>query len=220
MSFRNIVALVVFLAAFAVLSVPAPARAEDSGGFDYAWIDTDSGLRLDGTYKGLQSWYGICDPSEPNYIGQGDTDSELAADDTYVEVDLPFTFFFYGRAFNKIYVTTNGVVGFSEPVKNDWYTNEEFPTDNLPNAIAPFWDDIYPWDPYFEEGQGEVRYLTYGTAPSRMFIVEWYNVTDFDTLSDTYNVEVVLFEGTNDILFLYRDMVGAAADGGRGDATP
>ncbi len=213
MSFRNTVALVLLFAAFAVLSAPAPARAEDSGNYDYTWIDVNSGLRLDGTYKGLQSWYGICHPDEPNFIGLGETDPELAADDTYVEVDLPFTFFFYGRAFNKIYVTTNGVVSFSEPVKSDWYENEEFPTDNLPNAIAPFWDDIYPRDPYFEEGQGEVRYLTYGTAPFRMFIVEWYDVTDYDTRSDTYNIEVVLFESTNDILFLYRDMVGAAADG-------
>src|SRR2546425_7241416 len=58
---------------------------------------------------------------------------------------------------------------------------------------------------------------TVGAAPNRQFIVQWSNMSLLDEngrdLNANLTFEAILFEGTNDIQFLYRSMTGPRSDG-------
>ena len=67
------------------------------------------------------------------------------------------------------------------------------------------------WDkPCLEVGQ--VFTSTSGSVGSRRYTVQWNNVRDNLGSADTYNYEAVLFEGSNDIQFLYSSMSGPRSD--------
>jgi hypothetical protein len=81
-------------------------------------------------------------------------------------------------------------------------------TDNL-------WDDehqqyvpVYSYLPcewqMVERPRGRLLYATLGTAPNRKFVVEWLNARNHWTGFLT-TFELQLFEGSNAILFLYKD---------------
>ena len=77
----------------------------------------------------------------------------------------------------------------------------------------PFWDDLYT------PGGGTIYYDVQGTAPNRMFIVEWYDVphiSDDGTPRSHYTFEAILYETSNDIKFQYQSMLNGTesyADG-------
>ena len=58
---------------------------------------------------------------------------------------------------------------------------------------------------------------TVGNAPNRQFVVQWSNLGILDDngrdLNASITFEAVLFEGSNDIQFLYRSMTGPRSDG-------
>ena len=76
----------------------------------------------------------------------------LAGDDVYTSVALPFNFPCYDASFDTVYVSSNGWLSFSNPTP--WqYSNPSFPSadSNFAYALAPFWDDlraennVYAW---------------------------------------------------------------------------
>src|SRR5205823_6392569 len=81
-----------------------------------------------------------------------------------------------------------------------------------PSLIAPFWDDLL-----LESGTSNVSTRVIGTAPNRQFIVEWSHVSIIDqATSDVHadlTFEAILFEGSNDIQFVYQGMSGQLSDG-------
>jgi hypothetical protein len=80
-----------------------------------------------------------------------------------------------------------------------------------PSLIAPFWDDLH-----FKTGS-QVTARTVGNAPNRQFVVEWSNMTILDENGADQNADItfeaILFEGSNDIQFLYKSMSGPRSDG-------
>jgi len=82
-------------------------------------------------------------------------------DDAYFEYPLPFKFPFYGNYFNKIYVSTNGLITFLEP---DTSCSNSLEALASKFAIAPAWDDWvteYPTDIYIMEN-------------STCILIRWY----------------------------------------------
>jgi hypothetical protein len=145
----------------------------------------------------------------PDYI-EADTVLPLSGDDGFLEVPLPFSFPFYGVAYDRAYVSTNGYLNFVEG--NFWYYNLPLPTVTPPNAaIYPFWDDLYV------DSSASVRSELLGAAPNRRFVIEWKNVRFFDDFSRRLNFEVVLYE-TGTILLQYRNVNNDAREMG-GTAT-
>jgi hypothetical protein len=71
-------------------------------------------------------------------------------------------------------------------------------------AIAPLWDD---WVTLDFVGADAVYYQTRGTPGSREFVVQWNRVDHLGVFADEVTFQAVLFEGTNDILFLYPDVI-------------
>jgi hypothetical protein len=58
---------------------------------------------------------------------------------------------------------------------------------------------------------------TVGTAPNRIFVIEWDDVPYFGgELDDAVTFAVQLFEGSNDIVFLYQDVFTTVAPRGAG----
>lgn len=163
----------------------------DTGGpddFGYTFIDSDEsgGPAFD--------WIDISGSGTLSDVSDDDDESE--------RVDIGFDFEFYGNTYDQVYISSNGFLTFDDEGA-DYYDNYCIPDSDAPNdMIAPFWDDI---DPY--QG-GDVYYETQGTAPDRQFIVQWHDVWHYDYPDppDTITFEVILYEGSNNILFQYDDL--------------
>ena len=91
---------------------------------------TDGGVAVE--YTGTYPWQDI------SLVGER---HELADDGT-IEVDLGFTFSFWGVDFTQIVVSANGVVSLSDVQPT--YQNTSLPDPFLGALIAPLWDDLDP----------------------------------------------------------------------------
>jgi hypothetical protein len=145
-------------------------------------------------------------------------------DDAVASVSLPFNFVLFRDIYladSRISVTTNGFLSL-EPLSIAEFQNAPLPSQTVtrpggtigavpPSLIAPFWDDL------IMKSDGVVTTRTLGSAPNRQFVVEWSNLSILDEdghdLNSNLTFEAILFEGTNDIQFVYRDMTGPRSDG-------
>ena len=121
---------------------------------------------------------------------------------------LPFAFELYRQAFTSVKISSNGhlVVGGGDA---NQFANTGIPNGNQPNGlIAPYWDDLNP------ASGGAIWQRTTGTAPNRKFTVAWVAVPHYSYGDVT--LEVTLEEGTNDIVYSYKDVFheNAAVDFG------
>lgn len=116
---------------------------------------------------------------------------------------LPFEFEFYGEKRSAVFISANGVIGFSSQGLGN-RDNVAMPNPASPNAvIAPLWDDLNP------SVSGFVTSGTVGTAPNRRFVVTWDNVPRPANPGILHRFQVIL-EESGDIVFQYRQ-----TDGGR-----
>jgi len=109
-------------------------------------------------------------------------------------IPLGFTFVYYGQAFTTIGVGSKGWLSFNG--SNTWFPSNVPQMDDFAGAIAPYARDLYP------PGGTYVRYQTFGTAPSRRFVVEYNNIPDYPS-GGFKTFEVVFYERTNAIRFQY-----------------
>lgn len=147
-----------------------------------------------------------------------------SVDDGVAAVTLPFSF----SLFRDIYVagalisvTTNGWISL-QPVGTVEFQNGPLPgksppgnsaTSSEPAAlIAPFFDDLL-----MVPGSSSISTRVVGTAPNRRLIVQWTKMTILNDAGDNLNAsltfQAVLFEGSNDIQFVYQTMNGSRSDG-------
>ncbi len=146
------------------------------------------------------------------------------SDDATALVGLPFTFSLFRDIYpvdSRISIATNGWLSL-EPSSNAEFQNASLPAqsvtrpngsvDSVPSSlIAPFWDDL------ILGSESSVNTRTIGVTPNRQFIVEWSNMSILDeggrNLTASVTFEAILFEGTNDIQFVYQNMTGPRSDG-------
>jgi len=130
----------------------------------------------------------------------GGTNTGLKTDDGTVTVTLPFSFTLYGQAFTSAKISTNGYLVFGGSSGTQW-SNGELPATAEPNGIvAPYWDDLRL------STRGEIWYRTVGTAPNRRFVVSWIGAPHYYDIGDS-TFQVVLDEGSGDVVFQYQDVV-------------
>lgn len=129
-------------------------------------------------------------------------------DDGYLQdVPLGFSFSFYGSAYSKVNVYSNGFVMFGPAVfdRYGFYYGSLIPSSANPNnIIALAWTD---WAP--QAVPGGIRYETRGTAPNRRFILQFTNVPEYNSRGNysgngRLTSQLVLSEGSNDIT-IYTD---------------
>ncbi|MEP7041542.1 MAG: hypothetical protein ABI843_00680 [Dokdonella sp.] len=117
------------------------------------------------------------------------------------EVDMPFSFNFYGSSTNVLGVSANGgiIVGMVRPLD---FNNFALPTDDLAYPVLlPLWDD-------FDANSGGIYYATIGDAPQRKFVVEWADRVHYDGASNTDGAtfEVVFDEASGNFSYEYADV--------------
>lgn len=123
-----------------------------------------------------------------------------SSDDYYVNgIPVGFFFNYYGTDYSQVSITNNGIV-LASGGTSQW-TNQPIGSSTPHNFIAPYWDDLVTWG-----SAGAVYYKTIGAAPNRMFVVEWYDNQHYYSSPSGITFEAILYEGTNDIKFQYKDV--------------
>lgn len=128
-------------------------------------------------------------------------------DDDIISSPIPlnFDFVFGGIAFNTLRASSNGYLSFNPYILNN---NSSFSFDDLSGSIArpliaPLWDDL-------QGTGGQASYVTTGTAPNRVFTIEYLNWKwSYSAAAAGISFQVKLYETSNKIEFIYRSEVGA-----------
>lgn len=151
-------------------------------------------------------------------------DTFLYEDDGVITLDLPFPFTFYGTTYQQVTASSNGNLQFTTaetayanfcvelPVPADEEAEiEAFAGAAVPgmgDMIAPYWTDL---DLRF---YGYLETELFGEEPNRIFVIEWDSIPPFDgEPEDGVTFAVQLFEGSNDIVFLYQDVTSLTSNG-------
>ena len=181
--------LVVSLAAIG-LCLPLPAVGAIGGPdtYGYTWVDSDDG--------------------GPSYDYEfGPSSGQLfLADDGSQTVSLPFVFPFQDQEWTTIRVHANGGVTFGSTA--DLAASHGCPVaaTDAP-GIYPMWMDLDP------STGGEIYAGVVGTAGTRRFIIEWYQVPPYSNvgLAGDLTFEIKLFEEDGHIEFHYDDVDAAGS---------
>lgn len=86
------------------------------------------------------------------------------------DTGLPFAFPFMEEVHTQVSISSHGVMAFGA---NQSFRSYNQSLTNLSSnfVVAPFWDDIGP------SAGGHVAYQVLGSAPTRVFVIEWRNMT-------------------------------------------
>jgi gliding motility-associated-like protein len=116
-------------------------------------------------------------------------------------IPLPFTFCFFGIAYNSCIIGSNGTISFTFTGTyntanggfDPYSTSAAIPNTGVSprNAIFGCWQDLYP------PSGGTIKYTTYGTAPCRRFVVSWNAVPQYSCFSVPSTQQIILYETTN-----------------------
>src|SRR4029077_13312538 len=128
-------------------------------------------------------------------IVPGATDSGNHGDDQVTSVPLPFPFTACGVTHNSINVSSNGNAQFN--TSDTAFTNVCLPWTGHDCTIFPYWDDqrtdANTGCAAFPGGTCGIFTSVSGTAPNRIFNIEWRTVY-FANVSQTANYELRLYE--------------------------
>jgi hypothetical protein len=148
--------------------------------------------------------YAFC-PSMGATIVPGTIDTGNHCDDCLTTISLPFAFRLYDQTFTSAQVSSNGQVDFGTADSN--FSNSCLPDTAATYAIFPLWDDLYT----VNSGYGIFTSIS-GTAPNRIFNIEWRD--QYFPGTGTANFEVRLHENPNtagEIIYGQVDDQGAGA---------
>jgi hypothetical protein len=150
------------------------------------------------------TWLDSTEPDGPIYNYELKAVPDLGLDDDdFTTVDLPFTFTWYGTGFDQLDIHSNGVLSFGAATHAGVVHDCGALTSGLDvPVIAPYWSDLDPSDSNNTLG---VFAWSGGTAPNRMFVVEWFGIPHFD-VAGAISLEVKLFEADGTVEFHYLDL--------------
>lgn len=120
-------------------------------------------------------------------------------DDDYETIAVGFDFCFYGQYYNSVKVSSNGYLTFSNDATspNPIEASDKYAPAN---SIFPYWIDLRP-----DQGGDIFHKLDQSDPNNERLIVEWRNVS-IDACPGEITFQVVLFSGTNRLLFQYMDL--------------
>lgn len=110
----------------------------------------------------------------------------------------PFNFVFGGVSYSQAQVSSNGVLSFvNTQIDEPFYTGHNTTAYNGRKPfLAPLWDDL--------KNTTTPRYVVFGTAPNRIFKVEWSKQKwDFNSSTAVISFQIWLYETTNVIEYKY-----------------
>jgi uncharacterized repeat protein (TIGR01451 family) len=142
-------------------------------------------------------------PPETYYQGTEVT-ALTGEDDAYkCDIDIGFTFNYYGTDYTQLCASTNGFVTF-DALGSSYYTNQPLTstTGSPTTLIAPYWADLMS-----HNSQEMVLTGTVGSAPDREFVIQWTNFGFFNDNTPLGTFQIILYETSNNVRFQYRKMV-------------
>jgi len=154
-------------------------------------------------YRTASSGIATCSPPMiPDISVTGGADLNLTDDGT-ANVVMPFLFDFYGVRSDKLRIGNNGGMIFDATEGNLFAPNKDFGDTGQTGTsrILPFWDDL-------DTEQGGVYYQTVGTAPDRVFVIQWKDRPHYSgsTHPNPATIQAQLYESSNIIAFFYPDI--------------
>jgi hypothetical protein len=166
----------------ALQASPPQGQQDAAGGPDadgYLWKDSDESGGP--TY----SW-------DANYTYSG------TGDDTYWTFSFGWNFVYRGTSYSTIYINSNGSANFSSGSSN--YNQNNFPSaSNDATCLGVYCADLYAGS----NGQGAVRWGTYGSSPNRKVVVTFDSVPRY-YYSGAVKCQIILNESDSSIVYQYR----------------
>ena len=153
--------------------------------------------QIDYTYT--QTYVGAPAPFQQLNVNQG-TPLNLADDQVSNPINLGFNFLFYGQNFNSAFISSNGVLGFQNPINgccsgyNLANPGNTYGIFGLQTDLINLNQTINPW------------YRTQGEQGDRTFTVGWYDMSIYYDQNFRSSFEITLFESNNNILLNYGDL--------------
>ncbi len=118
-------------------------------------------------------------------------------DDSFVEVSLPFQFWFYEQWYNRVFISSNGFVSFSDDMPAV-FTPASIPSLEAPNAIiAPLYKDFNP----------EINGSISSSWDENQWMIEYDSLYALDG-SGYYSFQLILFRN-GDIRVNYKNAPGS-----------
>ena len=124
---------------------------------------------------------------------------------------IGFDFDFFGVTHNVFWVSSNGLVMFG--AGSNAFSNVSIPDGSRPdNFIAPFWDDL------IIHSSGDIMYQTIGAAPNRKLVIQFSNMSFWTSTVLLGTIQVILYEGSNNIQMQYNSIVDLSSDRASGNS--
>ena len=123
--------------------------------------------------------------------------------DASLNANIGFSFNYFGTNYTQVTICTNGWVSFTTSAGTSIVNTRLFSGQSPNLTVAPWWDDLT------DDATSLIRYITDGSSPNRVFIVEWNSVPTYNGLASPARIsfQVKLFETTNIIEFHYGEHV-------------
>ena len=149
-------------------------------------------------YTHTQTYVGAPAPFQQLNQNQG-TPLNLGDDQISGPINIGFNFTFYGQNFNNAFISSNGVLGFQNPI-NGCCSGYNLANPGNKYGIFVLQTDLInlqttnPW------------YTTQGEQGDRRFTVGWYDMSIYYDSNFRSSFEITLFESNNNILLNYGDL--------------
>ena len=127
-----------------------------------------------------------------------------AYDDWYPLAPIGFNFTYDGTVYTQVSASTKGFMSFGKLANADSQNSLSSRGVEVRPLVAPLWDDTS-----VDFFTGSVSYLTTGTAPNRVFTMQWLNMDwVYQATTPVISYQVKLYETTNKVQFVYRQEIG------------
>lgn len=139
-------------------------------------------------------------------------------DNRSVAINLGFDYWYNGIRYTSLSISTNGYLDFSNSVDDGGPTTDDYGPSNIsftsPSAIqgtylalAILYDDLTATNGL----NSSIKYLSSGTAPNRVFTVEWIGMDFSGNTSPNLNFQIQIYETSGIIKFNYGTMTAGTA---------
>ncbi len=131
-------------------------------------------------------------------------------DELSTTVSLAGTSFVYqGAAVTGFQASSNGFMTFSTAANASSFTNT-LTSAAFNRILAPFWDDLVVTGQSAANRDASMRYQISGTlgSGSAVITIEWAGLERFNIAGPNLNFQVKLYEGSNNIEFIYGNFEG------------
>lgn len=146
-------------------------------------------------------------------VGGTATSLTLTADDG-ISTSFPigFNFVYDGVTYTSLRANSNGLLTFNATGTSTGTNNLATTTAAARPSLAPLWDDL--------QCASGVTYQLSGTSPNQTLTVEWLNMEwNWSSSAQVISFQVILYESTNVIDFVYRSEVAAGNPAGSSGAS-